>query len=584
MWQNYHAPGTVAEALELLARYREACRLIAGGTDLILEIERGVRTAQTLIDISRIPELSRIEVQPLYVPGTSESAWHVGEITLGANVTHNQVVATAALVAHAFPLARACWLVGAPQIRNRGTVAGNCVTASPANDTITPLWAMDATFTLASRDRGERTLTCDQFFLGVRKTALQPDEMLVRINVPALKPTERGTFLKLGLRQAQAISVVNVAVILGTGDWGLKESPISNPQSSVSYARIALGSVAPTIVRAAEAEAYLAGKELTDEVIARAAELAAAAARPISDIRGSAEYRRDMVRVLTARALRQLRAGTERADWPERPVLLWGGTNRRIGESANRRIGESTDAALPIPNPQSPITFTLNGKPVTLHGARGKTLLRAIREDAGLTGAKEGCAEGECGACTVWLDGMAVMSCLVPAERAEGCEVVTVEGLADLTPPPPFPPTLGGQGGGKGEPDSPPLAGDGPGERWHLPPQPPFPPTLGGQGGGKGEEGSPPLVGEGPGERLFAEPGKRLHPLQQAFIDAGAVQCGYCTPGLLMSAANLLEEIPQPTTDQIKQALTGNLCRCTGYYKILEAIDSASRQKPHGSQ
>ena len=87
-------------------------------------------------------------------------------------------------MAHAFPLARACWLVGAPQIRNRGTVAGNLITASPANDTITPLWAMDATVTLASRARGERTLPCDQFFLGVRRTALQPDEMLVRINVP----------------------------------------------------------------------------------------------------------------------------------------------------------------------------------------------------------------------------------------------------------------------------------------------------------------------------------------------------------------------------------------------------------------
>ena len=230
-------------------------------------------------------------------------------------------------MAHAFPLARACWLVGAPQIRNRGTVAGNLITASPANDTITPLWAMDATVTLASRARGERTLPCDQFFLGVRRTALQPDEMLVRINVPALKPTERGTFLKLGLRQAQAISVVNVAVVVdfagGTRDQGLGPGSLS----LVTRARIALGSVAPTIVRAAEAEAYLAGKELTDAVIERAAELTAAAARPISDVRGSADYRRDMIRVLTARALRQLRDGSERADWPEQPVLLQGRTN-----------------------------------------------------------------------------------------------------------------------------------------------------------------------------------------------------------------------------------------------------------------
>lgn len=473
MWHTYYAPASVPEALALLAQHADA-RLIAGGTDLILEIERGVRTPETLIDVSRIPGLDAIE--------RSNGVFH-----LGANVTHNQVVGTPDAVAHAFPLARACWLVGAPQIRNRGTVAGNCVTASPANDTIAPLWAMDATFTLASRDRGERTLTCAEFFRGVRKTALQPDEMLVRINVPALKPTERGTFLKLGLRQAQAISVVNVAVVVEFAD----RRPTTNDARNTQYAvraRIALGSVAPTIVRAAEAEAYLAGKELTDDVIAHAAGLAAAAARPISDVRGSAEYRRDMVRVLTARALRQLRDGTERADWPERPVLLQGGGAR--GQGAGVRSQESG------------VSFVLNGKPIVLGGVRGKTLLRALREDAGLTGTKEGCAEGECGACTVWLDGVAVMSCLVPVERAEGCEVVTVEGLAGL---------------------------DG-----------------------------------------------ALHPVQQAFVDAGAVQCGYCTPGLLMSAVNLLEEVPQPTPDQVKQALTGNLCRCTGYYKIIEAITHAA--------
>ncbi len=553
MWHTYHAPATVAEALDLLAQYGDSCRLIAGGTDLILELERGIRRQEILIDISRIPELDVVERKD-------------GAFRLGANVTHNQVVATADLVAHAFPLARACWLVGAPQIRNRGTVAGNCVTASPANDTITPLWAMDATFTLASRDRGERTLTCDQFFLGVRKTALQPDEMLVRINVPALKPTERGTFLKLGLRQAQAISVVNVAVIAEFAD----EQRTTNAVRSTEYvarARIALGAVAPTIIRATDAEAYLAGKELTDEVIARAAELAASAARPISDIRGSAEYRRDMVRVFTARVLRQLRDGTERADWPARPVLLWGKANQRIGESAN--------AAPAVSHFQSPISLILNGRPISLPNARGKTLLRALREDAGLTGTKEGCAEGECGACTVWLDGMAVMSCLVPTERAEGCEVVTVEGLADLAMrtsgldlsrqphslierpdlPAPFPTP------------NPPAPFPAPN------PPAPFPAR---EGGGD----SPLLTGEGPGVRslLTGEgPGERLHPIQQAFVETGAVQCGYCTPGLLMSAANLLEEVPQPTEDQIKQALTGNLCRCTGYYAILEAIERAAR-------
>jgi xanthine dehydrogenase iron-sulfur cluster and FAD-binding subunit A len=492
MWHTYHAPRTVAEALELLAQHGDACRLIAGGTDLILEIERGVRKPQIIVDISRIPGLDEIGVPGIRDRGpgirnpvpSPQSLVPGPEFTLGAAVTHNQVVASSDAVAHAFPLARACWLVGAPQIRNRGTVAGNCITASPANDTIAPLWAMDATFTLTSRDRGERTLTCAEFFRGVRKTALQSDEMLIRINVPALKPTERGTFLKLGLRQAQAISVVNVAAIVEFADEGRR----TKDERTTGYAvraRIALGSVAPTIVRAGEAEAYLAGKELTDEVIERAAELTAAAARPISDVRGGADYRRDMVRVLTARALRQLRDGTECADWPEQPVLLQGSGIR--SQESHREASRSG------------VSFTLNGKLTILQNVHGKTLLRALREDAGLTGTKEGCAEGECGACTVWLDGVAVMSCLVPAERAERCEVVTIEGLARL-------------------------------------------------------DGS-------------------LSPLQQAFIDTAAVQCGYCTPGILMSAANLLEEFPQPTADQVKQALTGNLCRCTGYYKILEAVE-----------
>jgi xanthine dehydrogenase iron-sulfur cluster and FAD-binding subunit A len=472
MWHSYHAPGSIDEALALLAHYGDACRVIAGGTDLILELERGRRAPGVLVDISRIAALDTA---------------HIGldTLTLGALASHNRVVASPDAVARAFPLARACWLVGAPQIRNRGTVAGNLVTASPANDTIAPLRAMDATVTLASQARGERTLAFDAFFQGVRRTALQPDELLVRINVPALLPTERGTFLKLGLRQAQAISIVNAGVVVDFAG------------STVRRARIALGAVAPTILRAAEAEAYLTGRELHAETINRAAELAAGAARPISDIRGSAEYRRGMVRVLVSRGLQQLAEGTERAGWPEQPLLLRTAPPRRpLLPPDNLQPGRAGRV-----NSHARTTFNLNGRPVTLPHAHGKTLLRALREDAGLTGTKEGCAEGECGACTVWLDGVAVMSCLVPAERAVGCEVVTVEGLA---------------------------------------------------------------------------PDGALHPVQQAFVDAGAVQCGYCTPGLIMSAAMLLAEIDHPTPGQIKEALTGNLCRCTGYYKILEAVDRAA--------
>jgi carbon-monoxide dehydrogenase medium subunit len=200
---------------------------------------------------------------------------------------------------------------------------------------------------------------------------------------------------------------------------------------------------------------------------------------------------------LVSRALRQLRDSQERAGWPSRPVMLWGAGSGRFPPAERTRTSNGSG--------NEPIRLTLNGRPVALPGAHHKTLLRALREDAGLTGTKEGCAEGECGACTVWLDGIAVMSCLVPAERADGCEVRTIEGLA---------------------------AADG-----------------------------------------------TLHPLQEAFIEAAAVQCGYCTPGILMSGASLLDEVPQPTADQIKEALTGNLCRCTGYYKIVEALERAAALK-----
>jgi carbon-monoxide dehydrogenase medium subunit len=181
------------------------------------------------------------------------------------------------------------------------------------------------------------------------------------------------------------------------------------------------------------------------------------------------------------------------------------------------------------------IETTINGQPHTLAGAQTKSLQDALREDAGLTGAKEGCAEGECGACTVWLGGQAVMACLVPAGQAHGANVTTIEGLAAASNAV-FDKAKERQGTGAQQPTD------------SQPPSPiPYPPAL--------------------------------HPLQATFIANAAVQCGYCIPGMLMAGAKLLDEQVAPDLYQIQVALSGNICRCTGYRKILDAVLSAARDE-----
>src|SRR5512141_2026427 len=202
MWQDYIQPNSVDETLRILSERGPRARIVAGATDLILELERGVRKGiETLIDVTRIPNLDQITIDEDDV------------IHLGPMVTHNHCVESRLIRARAYPLARAAWEVGAPQIRNRGTIAGNLITASPANDTITPLMALNASVTLQSVN-GTRTVALKDFYKGVRKTVMQPDEMLVDISFPAMKSTARGTFIKLALRRAQAISVLAVSVML----------------------------------------------------------------------------------------------------------------------------------------------------------------------------------------------------------------------------------------------------------------------------------------------------------------------------------------------------------------------------------
>jgi carbon-monoxide dehydrogenase medium subunit len=453
-------PASLEDALELLARHGDRAGIVAGGTDLLLELDRGVRpNVDTLVDLTRIPDLDRIE--------TEGSA-----ITLGPLVTHNDVVRSELLRIHAGPLAQACWEIGSPQLRNRATVVGNLVTASPANDTITPLRVLDAELELTSV-AGTRTVALSDFHTGVRRSVLEPGEIVTRIRLRSLDTNERAVFLKLGNRRAQAISVVHLTATAALAD------------RVVTSARLALGSVAPIIVEVDTSP--LIGSILDDEAIERLARSAAKAVTPIDDIRATGAYRSASIPVMVTRAFRAIREGTGVMP-PAAPVTL----------------GVSHQAPVPAAShdASTPVEATVNGRHVTAAGAT-LTLLDWLRDRVGLTGTKEGCAEGECGACTVFLDGVAVMSCLVPAARAHGSAVTTIEGLAN---------------------------------------------------------------------------GSSLHPLQQAFIDETAVQCGFCIPGFIMSGAKLLEDKTSPTREEIEVALSGNLCRCTGYYPIAAAVDTAARR------
>ncbi|MET9430968.1 (2Fe-2S)-binding protein [Streptomyces sp. NPDC003036] len=194
------------------------------------------------------------------------------------------------------------------------------------------------------------------------------------------------------------------------------------------------------------------------------------------------------------------------------------------------------------------VNFTVNGRPQEADDVwEGESLLYLLRERVGLPGSKNACEQGECGSCTVRLDGVPVCSCLVAAGQVEGREVVTVEGLADYA-------EQRAAHGGRGTHD---------GKATH---------DSTATGARTGDEASP-------------SPRATLSPIQQAFIDAGAVQCGFCTPGLLVAADEMLERNPSPTDEDIREGLSGNLCRCTGYEKILDAVRlAAARREAQGLQ
>jgi carbon-monoxide dehydrogenase medium subunit len=275
----YESAASLDEAVAALARLGSGTKVLAGGTDLLPQIKEHVVGPQAVLALGPIPELQVLE-------STSD-----GGLRIGAMVRMRTIERSPLVAGRYEAVAEGAKLVGSVQIRNLATLGGNICNAAPSADVVPALVAFGAG-AVAVGPGGRRTTPLDGFFLGPRRTVLAPGELLVEVHLPA-PPSQTGSaYLRHTPRMEMDIAVAGSAAVV-TLEGG-----------RVAEARICLASVAPTPVRAPSAEAILRGAEPTDEVIRRAAEAAAEDCRPISDVRGSEDYRRHLVTVLTERALR----------------------------------------------------------------------------------------------------------------------------------------------------------------------------------------------------------------------------------------------------------------------------------------
>lgn len=278
---DFYAAKDVNDAVALLAHHatNSKVKIIAGGTDLLADWKFSPHGPDVVVDISRADDLKKIEL-------TEQG------LVIGSLVTHSQIIRSP-LIQQMFPaLVHAAHTIGAVQTRNRGTLGGNLVTAVPSMDSGPTLMALEAIVTVAGWG-GRRQVPLSEFFVGPRKTILKPDELLAEIIIPKANLGKPTHFYKFGLRKGQALALVNAAASFWV-DW---------EKNVFVAARIALGAVAPKVIRAPQAEAYLEGRTITPEAMAEAGRIAVNDARPISDFRASADYRKNLVAVLTKRCV-----------------------------------------------------------------------------------------------------------------------------------------------------------------------------------------------------------------------------------------------------------------------------------------
>jgi len=278
----FAAPQSVQEAVELLARANGDARPLAGGTDLIAQMKENRKSPGVIVDVKKIVDLN-------------ELSWDAQNgLRIGAAVSCSCISAFAPVREHYSALAEACALVGSVQIQNRAALGGNFCNAAPSADAVPPVLSYGGKLLIAGMN-GRREIAAEDFFVGPGQTVLRKDELLVQITIPMPPSFSGAAYLRFIPREEMDIAIAGVGAFV----------QLNAERTRCDQARLTLAAVAPTPVRAREAEAFLIGKPLEQAAIAQAGELAANSAKPISDVRSSAAYRVEMVKVLTRRTLQK---------------------------------------------------------------------------------------------------------------------------------------------------------------------------------------------------------------------------------------------------------------------------------------
>lgn len=493
-----HEAKSVDDAVRLLLEYPQA-QIIAGGSDVLVQMREGKRAGAELVSIYGLDELRGVVME-------EDGTIRIGSLTSFSHITKDPIIQKYINV-----LGEAVDMVGGPQIRNIGTIGGNTCNGVTSADSASTLFAWDAVIELAGPD-GIRRIPIKDFYIKAGKVDLRPGEIQTAILIPreAYEGYE-GYYIKYAMRNAMDIATLGCSVNV----------KLSEDKKTFTDVRIAYGVAGPVPMRAVHAEAAGRGLEVTEENIGKIGDTVLEDVTPRDSWRASKAFREHISKLLCKRALREAvrRAGGVISEESQAAMAP------NTSDNEETVTGEKKEAPASISGASEGsetakhtiVTDSESGKQYKLvrcriNGVERETMVdvRAsltdmLRNDYSLTSVKKGCEVGECGACNVIIDGECYNSCIYLAVWADGKEIRTLEGLMG--------------------------------------------------------------------------PAGELSDIQQAFIDEAAVQCGFCTPGVIMSAEEILESGKEYTRDELRKQLSGHLCRCTGYENILNAVEKTMKKR-----